>query len=194
MLNTFVETRMVPVDLLEHFPGNANIGDVGKIRESLRANGQYRALIVRATADKRLIILAGNHTFDALVEEGAREVRCEIHVLDDKTALKINLADNRYPEYSERDTDKLLELIDTLDGDLDGSGYDDEDVHLMLTPPEVPMGPQDPDALVIVIEFDNKVQRQTWDAFVKFLEREYPDFETLGERLTADIGCRGLDH
>lgn len=182
-----METRMVPVGLLEHFPGNANVGDVHKIRESLKQNGQYRALIVRATEDKRLIILAGNHTYDALCEEGVGEVRCEIHVCDDKAATKINLADNKYAEFAERDTDKLLELIDSLDGDLDGTGYSDEDVHLMLTPPEVPMGAQDPDELVVVIEFDNKVQRHAWNDYVQWLGREYPDFESLGERLHADI-------
>lgn len=68
--SVYVETRRVPLDELTRFPGNAKRGDVQAILGSLRRNGQYRSLIVRQVENGPLIVLAGNHTYDALVEHG----------------------------------------------------------------------------------------------------------------------------
>ncbi|MFF0851171.1 hypothetical protein ACFYVM_09010 [Streptomyces sp. NPDC003280] len=82
-------------------------------------NGQFRSLIVRATADT-LVVLAGTHTLQALLAHGpglcglittvdGEELcgalcggqewepvaRCEIVTCDDATAPRINLVDNR---------------------------------------------------------------------------------------------------
>lgn len=198
MISTYVETRLVPVSQLRHYPGNANVGNVAQLRGSLQTNGQYRALIVRAVAEgEPFIILAGNHTFQALVAEGATEVRCEIHVCDDQTALRINLADNRYPENSHRDIDLLLEQLDQLDGDYAGTGYSEDDVNAMLTPP--PPGPEDGEdpklnepTVGFNLIFDNEVQQDAWYAYLRWLRREYPDMESNGERIHADLGTRGI--
>jgi DNA modification methylase len=66
----YVETRRVPLDELTRFSGNAKRGDVPAILASLRRNGQYRSLIVRSIENGPLIILAGNHTSDALALHG----------------------------------------------------------------------------------------------------------------------------
>jgi DNA modification methylase len=138
----YVTTRALPLDQLETFPGNPNIGDVPKILESLKANGQFRSLIIRHVG-KRYVIMAGNHTKLAMVEHGPDECgdtecrlcatgwdgrpRCEVYTCDDDTAIKINLADNRIPEYSHRDDDAVISLIRGLSGDVRGTGYEAED-------------------------------------------------------------------
>lgn len=150
----FIGYEKIPLDELETFPGNANIGDVGKILESLAASSQFRSLIVRREGD-RDTIMAGNHTMLAMVEHGAgrckREVcalcgdspdgfdaqpRCEIFECDDEQATKINLADNRISEFSKRDDDALADLLMSLE-DLTGSGYTADDLRLYL-PQEPP--------------------------------------------------------
>jgi hypothetical protein len=150
----FLGHETIPLDQLDTFPGNANIGDVPKILESLVANGQYRSLIVREQ-DGGYTVLAGNHTKLAMVEHGVgrckREVcalcgdspdgfdgapRCELFECSDEDATRINLADNRISEFSRRDDDALADLLMSLE-DLSGSGYTADDLRLYL-PQEPP--------------------------------------------------------
>jgi len=141
----YVTTKAVPLASLEHFPGNANVGDPAKILESLRVNGQYRSLIVRHV-ERRNVVMAGNHTLKALVLHGEGKCakdseqtpcgichngwdgkpRCEIYTCDDQTAIRINIADNRIPEFSERDDEMVAALLGELD-DLTGTGYSQKD-------------------------------------------------------------------
>lgn len=69
---TWIETREVALDELERFPGNARVGNKAEIRKSLIANGQYRSVVIRQTDDGRLVILAGNNTFDAMRDLAAK--------------------------------------------------------------------------------------------------------------------------
>jgi ParB-like chromosome segregation protein Spo0J len=137
----YVTTKAIALDQLSPFPGNANVGDVPKILESLRANGQYRSLIVRHTEHGN-VVLAGNHTMAALAEHGTGKCeydseqtpcgvchqgwtgrpRCEVYTCDDATALRVNIADNRIPEFSHRDDQLTAALLAELD-DLTGTGY-----------------------------------------------------------------------
>src|SRR5689334_3635609 len=66
----YVRTDVIPLDTLTPFPGNAKRGDVPTILDSLRRNGQYRAIIVREIEHGPLVILAGNHTSQALQAHG----------------------------------------------------------------------------------------------------------------------------
>lgn len=134
--------EQVQVSDLGFFPGNAKRGDVSTIRESLREHGQYRSLVVRRTPEG-LVVLAGNHTLEALVAEGRPTARCELIECDSTTATKINLIDNRSSELGTTDDTALLSLMRTLD-DLSGTGYapdDLEDLLALLEPAEMPLGP-----------------------------------------------------
>lgn len=133
---TYVRTADIPLDELTPFPGNAKRGDVEQIRASLRKNGQYRSLVVREIPNGPLIVLAGNHTMQALTAEGRETARCEIVLCDDDTARRINLADNRTAELGAYDNDALAELLSYLDGDYEGTGYTEEDVEALITPLE----------------------------------------------------------
>lgn len=156
---TYVRTEEVPLEDLSLYPGNARRGDVRLILESLRTSGQYRSLIARQTPEG-LVVLAGNHTLQALLAHGrgpctasiptfARPdadcalcygtrwdpvARVEIVECDEETARRINLVDNRAAEKGAWDLDNLVELLSYLP-DLDGTGYTDEDVERLLAPP-----------------------------------------------------------
>jgi len=134
-----LETRDVPIAELTFFPGNARRGNVPKIRQSVRRLGQYRSVVVRHEPG-RLTILAGNHTVRAMRAEGHETARCEIIRCTDDEAIRVNVADNRLADVASDDTDALLELLSTLDGDYDGTGWSDEDIHALITPPEPPAG------------------------------------------------------
>jgi site-specific DNA-methyltransferase (adenine-specific) len=129
---TYVRTADIPLDELTPFPGNAKRGDVDQIRASLRRNGQYRSLVVREIPNGPLVVLAGNHTMQALAGEGHATARCEVVLCDDATARRINLADNRTAELGEYDNDALAELLSYLDGDYEGTGYTDADINELL--------------------------------------------------------------
>lgn len=130
--DTYRETRDVPVTSLEPFPGNANRGDLSAIRESIRRSGQYRPLIVRQCSDGRMVVLAGNNTLLALRAEGRRTVRCEIHEMDDQTALRVNIGDNHIARRAVVDEDLLLDQLSYLDGDYEGTGLTQGHINAML--------------------------------------------------------------
>lgn len=162
---TWLETREVPIGELTKFPGNAKRGDVKAIRESIRKTGQYRAIVVRRmhVNDGGLIILAGNHTFEAIVAEGSPTIRCEIIECSDAEATRINLADNRLAEIGEYDEEDLAALLTRLDGDFAGSGWSFEDLD-KLTDPEAPeLGDAEIDELPgvwgVVIECADETQQ-----------------------------------
>lgn len=151
----YVRTAGIPLTELTPFPGNAKRGDVEQIRSSLRRNGQYRSLVVREGADGSsmdgaLVVLAGNHTLQALAAEGHKVARCEVIQCDDDTARRINLVDNRSAELGGYDNDALAELLSYMDGDYEGTGYTDDDVQALITPPDIeelePAGADEDDA------------------------------------------------
>ncbi len=129
---TYIRTADIPLDELTPFPGNAKRGDVDQIRASLRRNGQYRSLVVREIPDGPLIVLAGNHTMQALAAEGRQTARCEVVLCDEDTARRINLTDNRTAELGSYDNDALAELLSYLDGDYEGTGYTEADIDELL--------------------------------------------------------------
>lgn len=144
-MSQYVETRAVPIRELTPFPGNAKRGDVAAIQASLRKNGQYRSLIVRKTDDGELVVLAGNHTMQALAANGNKTARCEILTCDDAEAKRINLADNRLAELGKWDDAALAELLKGVQDDLDGTGYSFDDLDDLLAAADVtdvlPVGP-----------------------------------------------------
>ena len=147
----FVTVRDIPLGELARFPGNARRGDVTAIRESVRRHGQYRALVVRDTGSG-LVVLAGNHTRDALDAEGLGSARCEVITCTDDEARRINLADNRLAELGGYDDADLAALLSGLDGDFGGTGWAQEDLDALLAgepesrtdPDDVPEPPAEP--------------------------------------------------
>lgn len=128
MTAEYVETDHILLSELKPFPGNAWQGDVEKIAESITEHGQYRPLVVRRTDDGQHVVVAGNHTMLALSSLGRSDSRCEVYRMDDETAVKINLLDNKSKEWGGYDNDALLELLKPFADDLSGTGYDPDEL------------------------------------------------------------------
>jgi hypothetical protein len=122
-----LHTQTRPTTDLTPHPHNPRNGDTDAIRDSLRAHGQYRAIVT--TRDGT--ILAGNHTYAAAVELGWDQIECHVLDLDPygPEAHRIMLADNRTSDLGTYDEGLLLDLLkDMSPEDLDGTGYTPKDV------------------------------------------------------------------
>lgn len=128
-------------DELTQFKLNPRIGNVDVIANSLRANSQYRPVVVNkgTYTGRPLEILKGNHTVQAIQELSERypdderwsSVDCWVVDVDEEAARRIVAADNRTADLGSFDEQILLELLQDLpDMDL-GTGYSQEDLSAM---------------------------------------------------------------
>lgn len=110
-----------------------------------------------------MIILAGNHTYDAIVAEKHKTVRCEIIECSDVEANRINLADNRLAELGEYDDEDLIALLSSLDGDLSGTGWTNDDFDKLADTDLPELGDAEvdelPDVWGVVIECEDEDQQ-----------------------------------
>jgi site-specific DNA-methyltransferase (adenine-specific) len=133
----FVATRDTPIGDLKPHPNNPNRGSVQDIAASLREFGQYRSVV----ANKDLTILAGHHVVEAAKELGMKTVRVDVIDTDEQTAQKILLADNRLADLGMGpDLEMLLKNLEDLQGDFEGTGFDEEYLRLLT---EAVTGPED---------------------------------------------------
>lgn len=117
---------LVPMDSLSPHPKNPRNGDTDVIAASVRANGVYRPMIVQASTRH---VIAGNHLYAVLMEEGAKEGPAVLVDVNDEHALRIMLADNRTSALGREDDGMLVELLGALEnlpGGLIGTGYEPE--------------------------------------------------------------------
>lgn len=132
------EHQTVPLLDLNHYSKNPRRGDVQAIKGSIVANGIFRPVIVNkgTYTDKPNEILAGNHTVKAIRElaeenpDDRRWQQVEVWMVDvdAERAARIVLADNRTADLGSYDNEELLGLLNMMDGDLDGTGYEYEDL------------------------------------------------------------------
>lgn len=116
--------QRVPIDSVTPHPENPRVGNVEKIRESLREFGQYKPIVVQQSTG---YVLAGNHTRKALIAEGATAIDAVFRDVDDEEARRILLADNRTSDVGGYDSAGLLALLGGLP-DLAGTGYTPDDL------------------------------------------------------------------
>jgi ParB-like chromosome segregation protein Spo0J len=118
------KVERVPIENLNDHPANARRGNVPVIVESVKAHGQYRPVVVNRQGS---VILAGHHVVKALRKLRWKTVAVVWVDVDDQTALKILVADNRLSDLADYDDAGLAEMLLTLP-DLEGSGYTREDL------------------------------------------------------------------
>lgn len=108
------EHKTVPIDTIKPHPQNPREGDIGAIHTSITKNGFYGAIIVQKSTGH---VLAGNHRLAAAQQAGATEIPAIIVDVDNETALKILLADNRTNDLASYDgyTEFQLRRGDTMD-------------------------------------------------------------------------------
>lgn len=136
MIHDALNTLTLPVDELRPHPENARQGDTDLIAESIRAHGQYRPIVAQKSTG---YILAGNHTYAAALEEGFTELAVVVLDVDDATARRILLADNRTADLGVTDPEQLLALV-TVAGGPEFTGYTQDDLDRLLDPGD----PSDP--------------------------------------------------
>lgn len=162
----------VPLEALRLHPRNPRQGDVGAITESLRAFGQQKPVVAQHRDDGPHIIIAGNHLYRAAQALGWSHVAAVIAPMDDRTALRYLIADNRTQELGATDTQALVDILAELAmvGSLDATGYDGDDVDdLLRLVGQVPGLDElqrrhgDPDAEDFLPRIAVKFQPDEWD-------------------------------
>ncbi|AVP71247.1 ParB N-terminal domain-containing protein [Prescottella equi] len=122
------------VGTLKQYKDNPRVGDVVAIAESLQKVGQYKPIVVNkgSLTGRKNEVLAGNHTLQAAKQLGWPTVKA-VHVdVDEDTAKRIVLADNKTADLGDYNSTILTNLLTDLDGDLDGTGFTFEEVDDML--------------------------------------------------------------
>ena len=117
-------------ELVPH-PSNPRQGDVGAIIQSIEANGWYGTLVAQISTGH---VLAGNHRLQAAIHCGLDRVPVHWVDVDDDTAHRILLADNRTTDLATYDEHALADLLVEMGktGNLDGTGYDGDDLDQLL--------------------------------------------------------------
>jgi len=123
---TVDQVALVPIDDLVEYPGNARRGDLDVIAESIKTNGFYGVVVRQRSTG---YVLAGNHRFKAAKLAGLESVPVQDVDVDDATARRINLVDNRSNQLAGYDTVALSELLSLAidEGSLVGTGFTEED-------------------------------------------------------------------
>ena len=133
------DVRLMPVGDLKPWPKNPRRGNLDMIAESLKMHGQFKPLVVRKAT---LEVLAGNHTLAAARTLGWPEIAVTLVDVDEDTAARIVLIDNRSNDVAGYNEAELVELLKSIP-DLDGTGYDPLDVEALVygleqEPPKTP--------------------------------------------------------
>lgn len=148
---------------LKFYPGNARRGDIDLIADSLSKLGQYKPIVVNADGT----ILAGNHTVMAAQRLGWETIDVHRVDVDDETAKRIVLVDNKANDQSTYDVEELVNLLTELPN-LDATGFTRDEVDDLLETldalddediPEPPKDPQ-PEGYNLLVECDNAEEQQ----------------------------------
>ena len=121
----------VDISTIEEHPDNPRKGDDRAVNESVQRNGFFGAILVQKSTRH---VIAGNTRFRVMRDGGERTVPAFIVDVDDETATRIMLADNRTSDLAFYDDEQLFMLLQQLvDGEgLEGTGYDRAAYELLL--------------------------------------------------------------
>jgi ParB-like chromosome segregation protein Spo0J len=123
------QTEIAQISTLRPFVGNPRRGNLEAIIDSLVAHGQYRPIVVNK---KTNTIIAGHHVWQAAKQLGWKEIAVTWIDVDEQTAKKILLADNRIADLATYDEAALLEILVSL-SDLTGTGFEAEDIEGLIS-------------------------------------------------------------
>jgi ParB-like chromosome segregation protein Spo0J len=119
-----IETQELPIDSVEPFYRNAREGDIGAICESLSTLGQFRPIVVNRRTRE---ILVGNHTWAAAKALKWKTIAVSWVDVDEETATRIVLVDNRSTDLATYDEALLRQTMVNID--LQGTGWDLEEMN-----------------------------------------------------------------
>jgi hypothetical protein len=124
-----MQVERVPVAELTLYPGNPRKGNLALISDSLTVYGQVQPLVVQKSTG---YVVIGNHRLMAARELGWTHVDVNYVDIDDETARKLLLIDNRTSDTGSYDEDLLAELLASLSEDLEYTGYTPDDLDDLL--------------------------------------------------------------
>lgn len=164
------------------------------LEKSLRELGAGRSILV----DKDNNIIAGNGIVEAAGKAGITRVRVvEVQgdelvavkrtdmSLDSREGRRMALADNATAAADlSWDTDTLQEVADEFDIDTEEWGVEMPEIAVNE---EQQQSSQDSYVIKYEIVFDNEQQQDNWFNFLKQLRQNFPDYDTIAERLDAAI-------
>ena len=129
--------------LYEH-PKNPRRGSDSAVADSIEHNGFFGAVLVQESTG---YVLAGNTRLRVARSEGEAAIPGFLLDVTDEEAERILLADNRMSDLAFYDDRALVALLEGLhDGNgLDGTGYTDDQLALMLDAAEFDTDPLDLD-------------------------------------------------
>lgn len=162
-----LNVQHIPVGDLHLLPGNPRQGDIGAVAESFRVNGVYQPVVVnRGTHTGRpMEVIAGNHRLQAARQLRHDTIPAVVLDVDDEAAARIALADNRTSDLAAYDDHALVAMLQGL-GDLDGTGYDTDDLDDLVASLEGPGLPDEgedpttPSAFpAVVVMFRTELER-----------------------------------
>jgi ParB-like chromosome segregation protein Spo0J len=119
--------QSMAISSLTAYPTNPRRGDIDAIASSLTAHGQYRPIVVQASTK---FVLAGNHTLKAAKKLGWKKIKVVLVDVDENTAKKIVLADNRLTDLAGYNEPLLKSLLQALP-ELDGTGFTQSEVETL---------------------------------------------------------------
>lgn len=134
-----IQSLLIEIDSLTPHPRNVRQGDVGAICESLKAHGQYRAIVFQESTNQ---IIAGNHTWKAAKSLGWTHISATPFDCDDESALRILLADNKASDLATYDNDQLEDLLRELaltERALEGTLFDGDYLDQLINDNESPL-------------------------------------------------------
>lgn len=100
-----------PIEKVSPHPDNPRQGDIGAIAESIRLNGWYGAIVCQTSTG---YCLKGNHSLQAAIIVGMKEVPVIWIDVDADTAMQILLADNRASDLASYNDPLLLEILQSM--------------------------------------------------------------------------------
>ena len=134
-------TAAIPTRELTPYNNNPRQGNIHLIAESLQTNGQYRPIVVNkgthtGTPNE---VLVGNHTARALqflADMNPNDTQWEnttAYLVDvtAEQAARIVLADNKTSDNATYNDEELFTLLQSVDHDLDGTGYEYDDLEAL---------------------------------------------------------------
>lgn len=176
-----------PISQFKTHPRNVRQGDVGAITESLKAHGQYRAIVVQKSTG---YVLAGNHTLMAAKALGWEEVAATFVDCDDEQALRILLVDNRANDlamYDDRALAEVLKELASTDLGLEGSLFNGDDLDDLIYRLEGTTG-NATEGKSLTEESDKYAENDTRTLMLPYRVSEYTDLVTKLSAIRTSFG------
>lgn len=126
----FENVARVPIKSIKVHPENPNVRvDIDDVVDSLEEDGLYKPLVVQA---KTKYILVGNHTYLAARKLGWTEIDVVMLDIDDTTARRIMVKDNKIGQDAILDDTLVAQLLSKIPDAHIGTGYDINEVDSLL--------------------------------------------------------------